>query len=55
MATKAEIAEFIAKEITGKDESFIEKVAERVVARYKTPYDIAVDLVWEVYVDLHKE
>ena len=55
MATKVEIVDFISKEIAGKDESFLEKAAERVVARFKIAYDIAVDLVWEVYADLHKE
>lgn len=55
MATKVEIVEFITREITGKDETFLKKVAERVVARYKIAYGVAVDLVWEVYADLNKE
>lgn len=54
MATKAEIVEFIEKEIIGKDETFIEKVAERVVGRFKISYVVAVDLVWEVFTDLNK-
>ena len=55
MAMNSEIVEFITKEITGKDETYLEKVAEHVVARFKIAYDIAVDKVWEVYADLHKE
>ena len=54
MAGKAEIVEFITKEIVGKDETFIEKVAERVVARYKISYEIAVSMVWEVFADINK-
>ena len=54
MATKTEIVEFVTKEITGRDETYIEKVAERVVARYKIAYAVAVDLVWEVYTDITK-
>ena len=46
---KQEIYDFIKKEIIGKDETMIEKTAEKVVQRFHISYDVAVSMVWEVY------
>ena len=52
VASKQEIVDFIKKEIIGKDETMIEKTAERVVQRFHISYDIAVSMVWEVYASI---